>query len=476
MPKPTFSQPYYRNEIRPIFNNRVALHTRYGGLLTVQEAWDWLNVNQIQRSAGIQWGGEPPEILSFTYATGPLVDAFSMNAIAEKFSATSKDALLAALFKRHPGWYTYRRYLGDWRFDWYGFTQAVAKALMACPLTALLPEGQMILDDVIVPKWYAEKMEHLSHLKDPCTEHTGPAYDIVNLGYVDGRKCLPLAFRFRIKSAKELASGFKRPTGEPSADPEVQTKLDLALTMLRWAVGAGIATRYLVFDGWWSVFWFLHELDALGLWWIGKIRCDRQVRRLDSAVNSVGAFAEAIPLYHIPELEVDAAAYWGYLLPPAYDHQRPPLPAKFVVVRYLREGDDESGESEEDARKLKTLITGQRDLTIVEIVTRYRDRWAVEAFHRDDKQYLGLGQFQMRPFQEICGHVAHVYLLHVLLTLVRLRNPWLTKLAISQLIEDFIHEVCDVEVIDGQPSLVLRPDYIFFQAMAEAAGGSQLYI
>jgi hypothetical protein len=185
MPKPTFSQPYYRNEIRPIFNNRAALHTRYGGILTVRDSWDWLNVNRIQRDAGIQWGGEPPEILGFTYATGPLVGAFSMKAVAEKFSAQSKDALLALLFKRHPGWYTYRRYLSDWRFDWCGFTQAVAEALMARSLTAPTAKGQMILDNVVVPKWYAEKMEHLTDLKDLCTGHIGLAYDIVNLGYVD---------------------------------------------------------------------------------------------------------------------------------------------------------------------------------------------------------------------------------------------------------------------------------------------------
>ena len=476
MPKPTFSPRYYRNEIRPIFNNRVALHTSCGGILSVRDAWDWLNVNRIQRDAGIRWGGEPPEILGFTYATGPLVGAFSMKAIAEKFSAGSKDALLAALFQRHPAWYTYRRYLADWRFNWYGFTHAVAKTLMARPLTTPIATGQMILDDVVVPKWYAEKMEHLTALKDPCTGHIGPAYDIVNLGYVDSQKFLPLAFRFRIKSEKELAPDFKRPKGEPSDDPDVQNKLDLALTMLRWAIQAGIATRYLVFDGWWSVFWFLHELQALNLWWIGKIRHDRKVRRLDGQEGSVGEFAEAIPLYAVPELGVDAAAYWGYLLPPAYDTKRPPLPAKFVAVRHLREGDEESGETEEEASKLKTLITGCRDLTIVETVARYQGRWPVEVFHRDGKQYLGLGRFQMQPFQEICGHVAHVYLLHVLLTIMRLQNPWLTKLAISQLIDDFVRVICDVEIIDGQPSLVLRPDYVFFQVLAEATGNSELDI
>jgi hypothetical protein len=96
----------------------------------------------------------------------------------------------------------------------------------------------------------------------------------------------------------------------------------------------------------------------------------------------------------------------------------------------------------------------------------------VEVFHRDDKQHLGLGRFQMQSFQGICGHVAHVYLLHVLLTIIRLRNPWLAKLAISHLIEDFIHVICDVEIIDDQPRVILRPDYAFFQVMAEAAGDS----
>ena len=39
--------------------------------------------------------------------------------------------------------------------------------------------------------------------------------------------------------------------------------------------------------------------------------------------------------------------------------------------------------------------------------------------------------------------MAHVYLLHVLLTIVRLRNPWLTKLTIDWLIGHFIHVICD---------------------------------
>ena len=43
--------------------------------------------------------------------------------------------------------------------------------------------------------------------------------------------------------------------------------------------------------------------------------------------------------------------------------------------------------------------------------------------------------------------VAHVYLLHILLTIMQLHNPWLTKLAISQLIEDFLQVICDVEII-----------------------------
>jgi hypothetical protein len=161
-----------------------------------------------------------------------------------------------------------------------------------------------------------------------------------------------------------------------------------------------------------------------------RLRRNRQVRRLGGEIVAVGEFAEAIPLYHVPELGFDAAAYWDYLLPPAYDRKRPPLPAKFVVVRHLRERDYKSGETEE-ARKLKTLITGRRDLSIIETITRYQDRWPVEVFHRDGKQYLGLGQFQVQSFQGICGDMAHVYLLHMLLTIVRLRNPWLTKLTIS---------------------------------------------
>ncbi|MFN8458765.1 MAG: hypothetical protein U0401_29625 [Anaerolineae bacterium] len=56
------------------------------------------------------------------------------------------------------------------------------------------------------------------------------------------------------------------------------------------------------------------------------------------------------------------------------------------------------------------------------------------------------------------------------MTLIRLRNPWLSKLAIKQLVEDFIQVVCDVELVNGQPLVVWRPNHPFFQGAIYPVG------
>ena len=52
----------------------------------------------------------------------------------------------------------------------------------------------------------------------------------------------------------------------------------------------------------------------------------------------------------------------------------------------------------------------------------------------------------------------------------------LVEATISRLIDDFIHVICDVELVDGQTSLILRPDYAFFRSMIEARASLELNI
>jgi len=59
------------------------------------------------------------------------------------------------------------------------------------------------------------------------------------------------------------------------------------------------------------------------------------------------------------------------------------------------------------------------NLTVVEIVQRYRARWAIETFFRDIKQHLGLGRLKGRTVEHAQRHVALALMAYVCLELLK---------------------------------------------------------
>ncbi len=67
----------------------------------------------------------------------------------------------------------------------------------------------------------------------------------------------------------------------------------------------------------------------------------------------------------------------------------------------------------------KYILTNMTDLTVVEIVQRYRARWAVETFFRDMKQHVGLGRLKGRTVEHAERQIALALLAYVCLELTK---------------------------------------------------------
>jgi hypothetical protein len=67
----------------------------------------------------------------------------------------------------------------------------------------------------------------------------------------------------------------------------------------------------------------------------------------------------------------------------------------------------------------KYLVTNQGELTTVQIIQRYQNRWAVEVLFRDSKQHLGLGAYQGQSVEAHQRHIACVFFAYTRMELLK---------------------------------------------------------
>jgi SRSO17 transposase len=70
------------------------------------------------------------------------------------------------------------------------------------------------------------------------------------------------------------------------------------------------------------------------------------------------------------------------------------------IVFSRKEEDDTS-----DLRYMRYIVTDNLSLSTSDILTIYTYRWQIELYFKELKSYLGLGDYQMLPFQAIVRHV-----------------------------------------------------------------------
>jgi hypothetical protein len=65
---------------------------------------------------------------------------------------------------------------------------------------------------------------------------------------------------------------------------------------------------------------------------------------------------------------------------------------------------------QKDDRDALVLMTNAMDMPVQDVLRYYKMRWDVEVFYRDCKQYLGMGEYQVRAID-----VGVIHLLLVIL-------------------------------------------------------------
>jgi SRSO17 transposase len=282
--------------------------------------------------------------------------------------------------------------------------------------------GYLILDDVIIPKRYAKKLAYVYWDHDYINNKKIRCMRVVLLLWTNGYIKLPVGYAIWHKEGSAFLAehGLK-----------YRTKNDLAMDLVQKALSLNIPFEYLTFDAWYASKNNLKRLHFLNVNFVTVLKCTTNIRfvrdskpekkrkrgrpkRYDTlqCQRLAGRFDST--RCH-PYKQIDARAR-GFLisLRSVSDELKLVLVRNYAKSRYLKE--IVKGKRRHPH---KYILTNMINLTVVEIVTRYRSRWAIETFFRDLKQHVGLGRLKGRTVEHATRHLAMVLFAYVCLELLK---------------------------------------------------------
>lgn len=139
------------------------------------------------------------------------------------------------------------------RFPWQQIMLVVVQRLFG-----VLHGGYLLIDDTVIPKPYAKKMDGASYVHSSVLNKTVYGYNVVLLCWTNGTLTIPLSWKFYQKGGK--------------------SKISLALDLLAEARDVWkLSPQYVLFDSWYAAETLLNTLHRYGWSFVCQIKKNRIV-------------------------------------------------------------------------------------------------------------------------------------------------------------------------------------------------------
>ena len=253
----------------------------------------------------------------------------------------------------------------------------------------------LIVDDTIIEK-SGKQMDGMGFLFDHCKGKSVRCHDIVSTFYHYREMHVPLYFTPYVK--EEHSTGL---------DIWFKTKIQIALDLLRKLL-MQVSPEVVVFDAWYMSKELVDFVNGRGLVWVSQAKSNRLIQVDDGSWISVNVFAQGLPkqVFNRIDKVVDERRFkWIYETTMMMKHVGM---VKLVVLRQRK-----------NSKTFTFLVSNNTALDGLQILEYYKKRWAIEVFHRDCKQHLGMGEYQVRRLDAVVIHLHLVVLAYTLL-----KNAW----------------------------------------------------
>jgi hypothetical protein len=356
-------------------------------------------VEQALKDFGDLFGNAPARRHLAEYLTGLLVaERKTVNGINAEFAVTTDQSCLNR-WMTEVGWD--QQALNLRRLTW----------LQGFPDTRYAAHGVIPIDNVLIDH-EGKFIEDVGWLWDHADQRHVIAHDYVIANYVcPSGKHYALEFRrFRKKEDCEFARQCLEaaPGGLAAATPE-QVRLtqfkdhtQLLGELVDWVVAQGIPGDF-TFDCYFTSAATLNHIHHHQRGYVGDLKFNRKVWFQGQEMHAADVAALIAPDDRRP-VQAGEKRYWYFtktIRIPEVDH-----PVRLVILWERKNGKE----------PVKMLITNRTFWEVTRILRVYRHRWTgTETLHRDGKQFLGMGDCQLRSGEGQTRHMYLVLLVHSLL-------------------------------------------------------------
>jgi hypothetical protein len=356
-------------------------------------------VEQALKDFGDLFGNAPARRHLAEYLTGLLVaERKTVNGINAEFAVTTDQSCLNR-WMTEVGWD--QQALNLRRLAW----------LQRFPDTRYAAHGVIAIDNVLIDH-DGKFIEDVGWLWDHADQRHVIAHDYVIANYVcPSGKHYALEFRrFRKKEDCEFARQCLEaaPGGLAAATPE-QVRLtqfkdhtQLLGELVDWVVAQGIPGDF-TFDCYFTSAATLNHIHHHQRGYVGDLKFNRKVWFQGQEMHAADVAALIAPDDRRP-VQAGEKRYWYFtktIRIPEVDH-----PVRLVILWERKNGKE----------PVKMLITNRTFWEVTRILRVYRHRWTgTETLHRDGKQFLGMGDCQLRSGEGQTRHMYLVLLVHSLL-------------------------------------------------------------
>ena len=270
-----------------------------------------------------------------------------------------------------------------------------------------ISDGIVVIDDSLAHKsgkhieganWFWDHTEHVYTF----------AHQLVTSQYVTTFFHVPLHYRLYVKKGDVPPVSF-------------QSKIDLAIQLLKDAVAANIPFSCVAADSWYFCEKIINYLATINKYWVFAAKSNRLISVANHWI-SLKKWVRTLTPQDFKRVTIQRPngtelSVWAF----SRTVRMKKAGRVKVVVSFLEEpfkGDP------------FFLVTNRKEWVIVSILSTYAHRWPIETFYREAKQNLGLENCEMRLLRGIRRHWDLVFVAYTLLEIESLSGPlskWITS-------------------------------------------------
>ena len=310
------------------------------------------------------------------------------------------------------------RLLNSHFINWTTFLLSLAICVITNKILGLTSDDRvnaMVVDDTLYSRSRSKHVELLANVHDHAGK--GPkfrrGFRLLTLTWTDGATLIPLLFRHLSSSDQknrynEINPNIdKRSCGYKARLQAISMGPKVLLEMLAQAVKAGVPSKYVLFDCWFSYPVTIIEIVKLKLNVVARLKKTTKIKYLLNEEKKTIA-----QIYSSLKKRPGKSKYLLSVAIKLYNKDNETTNARIVYVR-----------DRNNKKNWIALISTDMNLSEEEIIQLYGKRWDIEVFFKICKSYLNLGsEFQGLSYDAITAHTAIVMTRYMILALEKRQN------------------------------------------------------